>query len=87
MTKEEVEDLMMKDDPRVFQIKEFLDKKLYVIDADKLSVEEMEERIVFANARIFEENVDSYSVSKTLFENQIVHKLSKAVYSVDLNLT
>jgi len=52
---QDIESLMKAKDPMVYQIIEKLNKRLFVVDTNYLSIEDMEERIKLANTRLCEE--------------------------------
>lgn len=59
---DEVEELILKDDNLVLQVKTALEKRLYVVDTNNLSVKDIQERITFANTRIFDKPCDAIIV-------------------------
>lgn len=54
----EIEKLVKAGDPFIYQVIEKLNKRLYVIDTNNLSVDDIEKRIQIANARLFDAPVD-----------------------------
>lgn len=52
---QEIEALMKAKDPMIYRIVEKLEKRLFIVDTNHLSIEDMEERIKLANTRLAEE--------------------------------
>ena len=54
----EIEQMIRNGDPEVFKIREILGKRLYVVDTNNLSTEDIKDRVRVANARVFDTPTD-----------------------------